>query len=303
MKNINIDIQRNKDLKNHTSWKVGGSAQFYCAPRTEDQLEQALVYSGEKKLPYFILGGGTNTLISDEGVKGLVIHTYKLTGTEITSDGKKVVIKALAGTPKSDVLKHFLKYRLWPAVFLAGLPGDMAGGVVMNAGISHKVSPKEFVEIVESFDVMFLMEKGKVEKKTFQKKDIQWFYRKTQGWQPGVITSVCVSWPNQPDERVLEAVRAGNRKRKKTQPLDQPSCGSVFKNPKGHRAGQLIEATGLKALGVGGAKISEKHANFIINTGCATASDIHELMEEVKRRVFEKFQIKLISEVVYLGCW
>lgn len=298
-----MEIEKEKDLKDHTSWRVGGSAQFYCAPETEDQLKQALIYSRKKNLPYFVLGGGTNTLISDEGVWGLVIHTYKLRGTEVVKDGKKVLIKALAGTPKSDVLRHFLKYRLWPAVFLAGLPGDMAGGVVMNAGISHEISPREFVEIMESFEVMFLKENGEVGKKTFQKKDVQWFYRKSQGWQPGVITSVCVSWPNRPDDRVLEALRIGNKRRRRTQPLDQPSCGSVFKNPPGHRAGRLIESAGLKGLSVGGAKVSEKHANFIVNTGKATACDIHRLMEEVQERVFKKFRIKLTSEVIYLGHW
>ena len=298
-----IKIEKDKDLKNHTSWKVGGNAQFYCAPETEDQLKQALVYSKQKKIPYFVLGGGTNTLVSDQGVKGLVIHTFKLVGVEVVAKSEKVLIKSLAGTPKSDVLKHFLKHRLWPSVFLAGLPGDMAGGVVMNAGISHKVSPKEFVEIMEFFDVLFLKSDGEVGKKTFQKKDIQWSYRKSRGWQPGVIVSVCVSWPNKPDEKVLEAVRIGNKKRKQTQPLDQPSCGSVFKNPPGHRAGQLIESAGLKGLSVGGARVSEKHANFIVNTGEASACDVHNLMEEIQRRVFKKFQIKLTNEVVYLGHW
>ena len=299
----NIKIEKNKDLKNHTSWRVGGSAQFYCAPETVGQLKQALVYAKQKKLSHFILGGGTNTLVSDNGVQGLVIHTCKLMGTEIIADKEKVVVKALAGTPKSEVLKHFLKHRLWPSVFLAGLPGDMAGGVVMNAGVSDKVSPKEFMEIVESFDVIPFREGGEIKEKTFQKKDIQWFYRKSQGWQPGIITRVCVSWPNKPDDKVLEAVRAGNKKRKQTQPLSQPSCGSVFKNPRGNRAGQLIEEADLKGLSVGGAKVSEKHANFIVNTGGATAHDIHKLMEEVQARVFKKFKIKLTNEVVYLGQW
>ncbi len=299
----NIEIEKNRSLKSYTSWQVGGSARFYCAPETVDQLKQALAYSKQKKIPYFILGGGTNTLISDRGIDGLVIHTHKLKGTEVLKDKKNLVINALAGTPKSDVLKYFVKHRLWPAVFLAGLPGDMAGGVVMNAGVGYKVSPKEFVEIVKSFDVIFLRENGKFGGKTFQKEEVRWFYRKTRGWQPGVITRVCVHWPNEPDNKVLEALRTGNKKRRETQPLDQPNCGSVFKNPQGDRAGRLIEAAGLKGLCVGGARISEKHANFIVNTGHATACDIHNLMKEIQLQVFKRFQIRLTNEVVYLGQW
>ena len=180
-KKIKIEIEKNRKLKDYNSWKVGGTAQFYCAPENLEELKQVLIHAKKNHWDYSILGGGTNTLISDEGVRGLVIHTHKLKGVETFVTEQKVVIEALAGTLKSDVLKVFLKHRLWPAVFLAGLPGDMAGGVVMNAGVGHKVIPREFVEIVESFDVITFGTKGNLEQRTFQKKDIQWFYRQSRG--------------------------------------------------------------------------------------------------------------------------
>ena len=118
-----------------------------------------------------------------------------------------------------------------------------------------------------------------------------------------MISSVKVGWVNEPDDGVLKALREANQRRKKSQPLNHSNCGSVFKNPESGHAGQWIEDAGLKGLSVGDAQVSEKHANFIINRGNATACDIHSLMEKVRAQVFEKFQIQLVSEVVYLGRW
>ena len=297
-----IEVQKSISLKDYTSWKVGGAAEHYCAPTTVDEVKEAYAFANENSLPVTILGGGTNVLVSDQGVKGLVIHTHKLTGVEVTSQDKDIVIEAFGGTQKSEVLKEFMKFRLRPAIFLAGLPGDMAGGVVMNAGVGHDISPKEFCEIVHSFDVIEYKD-GKVIEKTFSKDDVEWAYRKSKKWQPGFITKVRVSWPNDPDEGVLKEVRDGNKRRKSTQPLSWPSCGSVFKNPPGNHSGALIEKAGLKGHSIGGAQDSEKHANFIINTGEGTALEIHQVMEYVQQVVEEKFSIKLTNEVVYLGEW
>lgn len=299
----NLDILHNIPLNEFTSWKVGGNAEFYCAPTTENEMEEALKLAYKNHWPVTLLGGGTNVLISDKGIQGLVIHCHKMVGVQIISQDKQVVIECLAGTPKSEILKEFMKLRLRPAIFLAGLPGDMAGGVVMNAGVGHDISPREFHEIVHSFDVLECTKTGEVIKKSFQKDEIEWSYRKSKNWQPGVITKVRVCWENKPDDNVLKEVRDGNKRRKSTQPLAFPSCGSVFKNPQGNYAGALIEKSGLKGKMVGGAQVSEKHANFIINTGVATATDIHTLISLVQKVVEEKFSIHLTNEVVYLGQW
>lgn len=298
-----LKIEKNKNLSDFTSWKVGGDAQFYVAPTTIVELEEALLFSKKENLPYSVLGGGTNVLVADEGVPGLLIHTHKLSAVELIKDSERLVLEVLGGTQKAEVLKYFMKYRLAPAVFLAGLPGDMAGGVVMNAGIGQAMKPREFVEIVDSFEVIDLDDKGVISKKNFSNKDIQWSYRKSHGWQPGIISKVRVSWPNKPDPEILKSVRDGNKRRKSTQPLGEPSCGSVFKNPEGDHSGRLIESLGLKGFQIGGAQVSEKHANFIVNTGNATASEIHQVIQHVQKEVLEKTKTNLHNEVVYLGDW
>lgn len=296
-----MQFETNKPLRSFNSWLVGGDAEFYFAPTTVDELKAAMQKAHAEKLPMSVLGGGTNVLISDQGVQGLLIHTHQLVGIEVREHNNNVVIEALAGTPKAEVLKHFLKMRLQPAVFLAGLPGDMAGGVVMNAGVGHKVLPREFCEIIHSFDVVRLQEDGSITEHTFEKEEVQWHYRKSLNWQPGIIAKVRVTWPNSPDDNVLKDVRDGNKRRKDTQPLNMPSCGSVFKNPEGDHAGRLIEASGLKGYSIGGAQVSTKHANFIVNTGNATATDINNLILHIQKTVKQKFNTQLTNEVVYFG--
>jgi UDP-N-acetylmuramate dehydrogenase len=296
-------IEENKDLAPFTSWLVGGKAECYVAPQNIEQLKEAMLMARQNNWPISLLGGGTNVLVSDQGVKGLVIHSIHLNRTQILEQGDNLRIEAECGAPKSEVLKIFLKYRLQPAVFLAGLPGDMAGGVVMNAGVGHKVAPREFHEIVESFDVLSFDVEGELQEITYKQNDVRWEYRHSREWQPGVITRVRVRWPNKPDDQVLKDVREGNKRRKSTQPLSEPSCGSVFKNPTGDYAGRLIEACGLKGFSIGGAQVSEKHANFIVNKDNSTALDIHKVIEHVQKVVQEKYQMRLTNEVVYLGEW
>lgn len=296
-------VQENVGLAEWTSWKVGGKAEFYCAPETISELNETLQLAYKKKWPTTLLGGGTNVLIHDDGISGLVIHTSKLNQIKVVQDKENLLIEAECGASKSEVLKHFIRYRLAPATFLAGLPGDMAGGVVMNAGVGHSVEPKEFCEIVHSVEVTMIDRNGKLIHKVLTSKDIEWSYRRSRGWQPGVITKVLVQWPMVPGDQILRQVKEGNQRRKSSQPLHLPSCGSVFKNPNNDHAGHLIESAGLKGYQIGGAQVSEKHANFIVNTGDATAKEIDQLIGYVQKTVKENFDIQLTNEVVYLGDW
>lgn len=189
---------------------------------------------------------------------------------------------------------------------MSGIPGDVGGGIVMNAGISENFKPREFVEIVESFEVLKWNPKGEgleFEVKTYNANEITWSYRHCSGWQPGFILSAVLSWPNQPNEEITEQVKQAMDLRRLKQPLDKPSCGSVFVNPPNNKSGALIESCGLKGFTVGGAQVSNKHANFIVNTGSATASDVHQVIEHVKATVLKEHQIQLHTEVVYLGDW
>jgi len=203
-----------------------------------------------------------------------------------------------------------LKAELAPALFLSGLPGDVAGGVVMNAGVSEDVRPREFVEIVDCFDVLEC-EEGAFKHKTYKGSEVEWGYRKSSGWSPGVITDVVLSWPREHKmENIKKMVKEAQELRASKQPLSEPSCGSVFRNPlqdpnnrDKKSAGYLIEQSGLKGYQYGGAEISRKHANFIVNKGEATALDIHCAIEIAQKKVEHIFGVRLQNEVRYLGDW
>ncbi|MFK8138596.1 MAG: UDP-N-acetylmuramate dehydrogenase [Bdellovibrionales bacterium] len=294
-----MNIQENISLKILNSWKVGGAADFYAAPTTIEELIEAETWAKDNGHPITILGGGTNALISDKGIRGLCINLRKLKGSEMEEKDGKLFVTALSGTTKMELLKVFLKYQLPPAMMFAGIPGDIGGGVVMNAGIGEKIEPREFHEITQWVEVL---SEGNI--KRFGNRDIDWSYRNSHGWQPGIITKVCVAWPlDHADPNIKEKVKQANKIRLTKQPLHLPSCGSVFVNPKPLHSGALIEDCGLKGFSIGGAQVSEKHANFIVNTGESTADDIHQVVEHVKKTVFEKKAVKLDIEFTYLGDW
>ena len=292
---MKIDIQKNVVLAPYTSWHVGGTADEFFQPASVEELKIATAYGEVNNRIMTILGGGTNVLVPDDGVRGLVLCMRKLKGLVITDEGKYFRAEAFAGTPKGLLLKAFLSRKLEPALFLAGLPGDCAGGVVMNAGVSEQIKPREFCEIVEWVDV--LQDKNVVR---VNAENITWSYRHSSGWQPGIITKVGFKWKNDPVENIPERVRLANQNRMSKQPLELPSCGSVFVNPQGYKAGALIEECGLKGFTVGGAQVSLKHANFIVNTGKATAADIKAVISWVQKTVKEKKKVSLKTEVVFL---
>ncbi|NJL24094.1 MAG: UDP-N-acetylmuramate dehydrogenase [Calothrix sp. SM1_5_4] len=222
------------------------------------------------------------------------------TGVTSAEREGRIVVEAMAGTPKAELVKIFLKKRLAPALFLCGLPGDVGGGVVMNAGIGEQIVPREFVEITDWVDVLDL---ESMQEKRFRKEDLRWTYRHCSGWQPGILLKCGFSWPDQSDESIPRRVKDATRLRLQKQPLNLPSCGSTFKNPLPQTAGALIDRAGLKGFQVGGAQVSAKHANFIVNLGEATASDVHAVIEHVKGEVLRQFAVRLETEVKYLGRW
>lgn len=297
-----MKIEQGVSLADYTSWLVGGNAEYFCLPATLDELREAVAWAGEKNIPVTVLGGGSNVLVSDKGIRGLVICLKKFSGTETRENNGRFEITAWAGTGKSELLKIFLKQKLAPALFLAGLPGDVGGGVVMNAGVGEMLEPREFVEIVDWVEVL-QWERGEASVKRFAKSELHWEYRHTNGWQPGIVVRVGIGWPLNPDADILEKVKIANRIRLSKQPLDKPSCGSVFVNPPGGKSAQLIDGCGLKGFTIGGAQVSLKHANFIVNVGGAKAADMKAVIEHVRKTVQEKTGIALKTEVVFLGDW
>jgi len=297
-----MEIKQNVSLAEYTSWMVGGPAEYFCLPETEADVKEALLWAEQNHQPVTLFGGGTNILISDKGVRGLVMCLRRFSGVETKEINGRLEITAMAGTAKSELLKIFLKYKLPPALFLAGLPGDVGGGVVMNAGVAEGFVPREFVEITDWIEVLRLQD-GQFSTHRFAKDQIHWEYRHSKGWQPGVITRVGLSWAVQPDATILDQVRTANKVRLTKQPLDMPSCGSVFRNPVGHKAAQLIDGCGLKGFTVGGAQVSLKHANFIVNLGEAKATDMWSIIEHVRNTVKSLKSVDLHTEVVRLGDW
>jgi UDP-N-acetylmuramate dehydrogenase len=296
-----MEIQSQVPLAPYTSWLVGGPAEFFCRPKSLSELREAQDWAKQKKLPLTVISGGSNVLIGDHGIRGLVVCLKDLTGitTRMDQQGDQEIfrLEVWTGTSKSELLKVFLKHKLSPALFLAGIPGDLGGGLVMNAGVTEPFSPREFTQITEWVEV--LRPNGKVER--LQHGQLQWNYRHMEGWQPGILIKAGLRWPNQPDLTILDQVRDANKIRLSKQPLDLPSCGSVFVNPPGLKAAQLIDGCGLKGYTVGQAQVSLKHANFIVNLGGATAQDIRSVIEHVQTTVKQQKNVELRTEVIRLG--
>lgn len=292
-----MEILEKVQLSTYTSWQIGGPAEHFCLPKNLDELKSALVTAEKNSWKVTVLGGGSNVLVSDEGIAGLVICLKDFVGSTVEVKEGFVHINVWAGTSKSELLKIFLKHRLVPALFLAGLPGDTGGGVVMNAGVAEQISPREFGEIVDWVEVL---RPKTLTVDRLHHDQITWSYRHSQGWQPGIVVQVGIKWPNEPQLGILDQVKKANLVRLSKQPLDMPSCGSVFVNPVGHKAAQLIEQCGLKGYKVGGAQVSTKHANFIVNLGSATAKDVKKVIEHVQRTVYDKKNILLKTEVISL---
>lgn len=293
-----MKIRKNEPLKNWNGWKVGGLADYFCQPETPDQLKEALQWSEKNNQAFTVLGGGTNVLISDQGVEGLLISTAKLNHCSFQKTQNSLLVECLAGTLKSQLMKVFKIHKLAPALFLSGLPGDIGGGIVMNAGVSRPFKPSEFSEIVKSFEIMTA--KGS---KRYEKEDVKWSYRKSSGWEKGVIYRAQFEWPLKEMENLNNQIKAELKKRRSTQPLEYASCGSVFKNPYPQFAGELIEKSGLKNLKIGAAQVSQKHGNFIVNLGGAKAQDIDNLIQKIRGAVYNKFAVSLEPEIHYVGRW
>ena len=291
--------KENINLSSYSTWRVGGRADFFVEPQNIEDIKWIETQSKSQKWPVTIIGGGTNCLISDDGLKGLVISLKKLVSITSSIEDDFLKIECLAGTSKILLMKEFLKHQLAPAIFLSGIPGCVGGGIVMNAGVSEDIMPYQFSQIVDWVDVIY---NNHIVRKKHS--DIKWSYRSSKGWQPGIIARVGLKWPLEPIEHLSQKVKHARDIRLSKQPLKEASCGSTFINPKSHThfsAGELIEQSGLKGFQIGQAKVSEKHANFIVNLGRAKAQDIHNIISYVQRSVYDKMGIHLQTEVKYLG--
>jgi len=278
---------RNASLKKHTSFRIGGLADYFCTPKDIEELREALNFAKENKLHISILGAGTNLLVRDHGFRGLVI---KLAGGLNWIKLKEGRVQVGSGVLLPRLVRSLLSKRLTGLEFLAGIPGSVGGAVVMNAGAWGK----EIAKYIDYVTVLDLSGKEQV----LKKKKLGFGYRKSK-LQDGkqIVVEVVFKLRKSKKREIEKKIHEYLTKRKISQPLGSPNCGSVFKNPKGDYAGRLIEAAGCKGLRMGDAQVSAKHANFIVNLGEAKAKDVIKLMTIIQQSVKNKSRIQLEPEI------
>jgi UDP-N-acetylmuramate dehydrogenase len=277
-------------LAKYTSWRVGGTADRLYLPSDKQDL-CAFIKSVPQDEPLFWMGLGSNLLVRDGGIRGTVVNTKgRLKQMRMLDDGSVYVE---AGVPCSHVARFCADKGLTDAEFLAGIPGTMGGALKMNAGAFGG----ETWRIVKSVEM--LNTKGDVTQRDPKHFEIN--YRSIKSAENEWFLSANLSLVPGDSAASIQKIKGLLEARAKTQPTNQPSCGSVFKNPDGDFAARLIEVTKLKGYSIGGACVSEKHANFIVNTGAATAADIENLIKYVRRRVQYLHGVELQTEVCMVG--
>lgn len=282
------------DMRQFTTLKVGGAADALLEPSSPEEVETLTAWCKKNQVPWLVIGRGSNLVVRDGGIRGVVLRVGRAMAGLHSQESKELVrLRVQAGCPVSRLLREAVR-RGWDGLrFMTGIPGYLGGAVAMNAGTSEK-GMDSVVEELECLDPR----SGVV---TLSRQELNFNYRSLSLPHGSVILEVTLALRPGDAKQVREAMRIQMRKRKASQPLGKPSAGSIFKNPPGDFAGRLIEKAGLKGLSRGGAVVSERHANFILNMGEARASDVLGLMEEIQKRVLEQSGVTLEPEVRIVG--
>lgn len=287
--NVRGELRADEPMSKHTSWRVGGPAELFFVPASLEDLSLFL-HELDAATPVFWLGVGSNLLVRDGGIRGVVISAARVLRTLEKVD--HYLVRAGSGVPCTQLARQCIRWKLGPSEFFAGIPGSVGGALAMNAG-AHGGETWERVESVRTLD-----RSGQIHQRAPAEYTVG--YRSVTG--PANEWFIEAVFRFDPDaEASIETLDAMLERRKATQPLGLPSCGSVFRNPPNDYAARLIEASGLKGYSIGGAEVSPKHANFIINTGSATATDIEELIEHVRQTVLDTHGVELVHEVRIVG--
>jgi UDP-N-acetylmuramate dehydrogenase len=285
------EIRLNEALAPYTTWKIGGPADVFIVPATKEKLALCIKLLNQNETPWFVIGRGSNLLVGDQGFRGVVIKLDE-TSESIRFEGTRVYAGAACSFVKLSRLTA--KEGLTGLEFAGGIPGSVGGAVYMNAGahgsdVSHILKQAEVLLQSGEFIVM-------------QKQDLQYAYRHSLLHQvPGIVTEAVFELSEGDRKEIAGAMAAYRDRRVRTQPLQQACAGSVFRNPANDHAARLIEAAGLKGLRVGGAEISTKHANFIVNIGQATAQDVLTLINQIQSTIKQQFGVQLVTEVLIVG--
>lgn len=279
----------------HTTFRIGGPAQVYLAPADDEQLAATVRLLRDEGMRWQILGNGSNVLVADEGIEGVLIHMEdKKSVPEYRVEGDKVFATVTAGMSLSGFARDACDRGLADMEYATGIPGTVGGGIVMNAGAYGG-------EIVDSLrEVSVLTADG--ERLAIPAEKLKLSYRYSIIPESGYLVTRAVFAMREGDREVIRAkVLELSARRREKQPLEYPSAGSTFKRPEGFFAGKLIQDAGLRGYTVGGAQVSEKHCGFVINRGGATCADVRALIGDVQRIVYEKFGVKLEPEVKFLS--
>lgn len=291
LKSICKDVKANEPLSRHTSLAIGGPADIYVEVASRTELVAIRKMFQHQSLPVCFLGSGSNVLVSDKGIRGLVIHLQGEFRHSLFHD-TTVVVGAALWMP--TLVKQCAERGLSGIESLIGVPGTIGGGLIMNAGTREGVLG-DVVESVELLDSTATVCQWPKERLAFK-------YRQSNlegHWILGATLQLKAAERS----NIMSRIDALLQYRARTQPIGTSNCGSVFKNPGGQAAAQLIDQAGLKGLRVGGVHVSERHANFIINQGQATAADVRQLIRLIQEKVLEKFSVSLEPEIKFVGEW
>lgn len=285
------NVRLHEPMKKHTTFRIGGPADYYLCPHSTEEMQKILQICRENNIEFFILGNGSNLLVSDKGYRGVVIQLWK-NFSDIETEDNTITVKA--GALLSKVAAEALEESLTGMEFASGIPGTMGGAVMMNAG-AYGGEMKDIIR-----EVTVLTREGEL--LTLSKEEMNFGYRTSVVKEKGYVVISAELQLRKGDREEIRKVMDELKERRVTkQPLDMPSAGSTFKRPEGYFAGKLIMDAGLRGFSVGGAQISEKHCGFVVNKGDATAADVLGLIGEVQKRVQEKFGVALEPEVKFLG--
>lgn len=285
------DVLIDEPMSQHTSFKIGGPSDFYLRPNTVDELTDILHICKEFALPVYILGNGSNLLVTDKGIRGVVIEVFKRFSM-IEIKGNQV--KAGAGVLLSTLANQVAKNELTGLEFASGIPGTLGGAVFMNAG-AYGGEMKQVVT-----QVTVVSREGKIQ--VLEAKELDFGYRHSAIQElDSIVVEATMELKSGELAEIKSLMLDLNGRRKEKQPLEMPSAGSTFKRPEGYYAGKLIMDAGLSGYSIGDAQVSEKHCGFVVNKGNATFSEVYDLIQYIKKTVKEQFGVELHREVKIIG--
>lgn len=285
------NVHTDEPMSRHTTFRIGGNADYFVKPGNADEVAAVIAVCREYNIPYFILGNGSNLLVSDDGYRGMIINIMDNMDS-VTVDGR--IITAQAGAMLVRVSVMARNNALTGLEFASGIPGTIGGAVYMNAG-AYGGEMKNVVKTVRAID-----EYGRIYELDSEKMDFSYRHSIVEE-RKLIVLEVTLELEHGSREAIDDRMKELAEARRSKQPLEYPSAGSTFKRPEGYFAGKLIMDAGLRGYSVGGAQVAEKHCGFVINKGGATASDVVELIRDVQHDVDDKFGVTLEPEVKMLG--